>query len=131
MISPFSLRQRFPDAFSQLSGGAVSFTLKRNDFPTGITGLKLKTIVVQALDASKHGVAGVGLELTRPGTAFQLARTTRADGFSEDLSVQIPTLPPDQRVDPDGAYTIRLADPTRAAAINDMLVFFIYEFREA
>lgn len=130
LISPFSLRQRFPDAFARLSGGQAQLAVARNDFPAGITGLKLKTLVAQALDSNKKGVEGVALELSKPGTPFRLERSTRTDGFSEDLTAEIPALPREQRVDLEGTYALRLVDPGQLVALNDLLVFFIYEFRE-
>jgi hypothetical protein len=130
LISPFSLRQRFPDTLDRLAGGEGQLAMVRDDFPAGIGGLKLKTIVVQALDANRKGLEGVALEISKPGTAFLIQRSTRADGFSEDLTAQIPVLPPDQRVDLEGTYALHLPNPAQLGAVKDVLVFFNYQFRE-
>ena len=74
------------------------------------------------LDANRAGIVGLALEISKPGTALHLDRTTRADGFSEDLDTQIPVLPPDQRLDVAGAYALRLTSPGPLSAIKDLLV---------
>jgi hypothetical protein len=130
LISPLSLRQRFPDAFAGLSGNGAQFSLVRNDFPAGITNLRLKSVVMQALDAQKRGIEGLSLELTRAGTPLRIERTTRADGFSEDLGAAIPNLSDDQRVDPTGAYALRLVNAS-PVAVAELLLFFVYAFEEA
>ncbi len=107
LITPFSLRQRFRDAYDRLATGTAQFILGRNDFP-----------------------AGISLEVSKPGTAFTLQRTTGADGFSEDVTAEIPVLPPTDRMPVQGTYALRLTDPTRFAALGELLVFFIYEFQE-
>jgi hypothetical protein len=129
LISPLSLRQRFPDAFATLAGAGAQFSLVRNDFPAGIANLRLKSVVMQALDAQKKGIAGLSLELTRPGTALRVERTTHAGGFSEDLGAAIPNLPDDQRLDPVGGYALRLVTPG-PVAVAELLLFFVYAFEE-
>jgi hypothetical protein len=130
LITPFSLRQQFPDTFSQLVGGQASLALRREDFPSGITDLKLKTVVAQALDRQKKGVEGLALGIARPGTALDLVRSTRADGFSEDVTVPIPFLPRAERFPVEGNYTLRLPDPGQASRLDDLILFVIYEFQE-
>lgn len=130
LISAFSLDQRSPDALDQLASGQVQLTMVRNDFPTGIADLKLKTIVVQALDGAQKGVQGVILEIARPGTSFRRERTTDADGFSEDLTTELPVLPREQRFAVEGTYTLRLVNPAQPNPVKDLLLFFLYEFRE-
>jgi hypothetical protein len=39
-------------------------------------------------------------------------------------------LPPTDRMPVQGTYALRLTDPTRFAALGELLVFFIYEFQE-
>jgi hypothetical protein len=130
LISPFSLRQRFPDALAQLAGGPAQLVLARADFPSGITALRLKTVVAQALDDDRKGIDGLALEISKPGTAFHLERTTSAGGFSEDLSAELPVLPPGQRPDVEGAYALRLTGPAPSRPVKDILLFFLYEFQE-
>jgi hypothetical protein len=131
LISPFSLRQRFPDDFADLSSnGTAEFNFVRNDFPAGIDELKLKSLVVQALDSQKRGIEGLSLEVTKPGTPVMVARTTLADGFSEDLSADIPVLPDDQRAEVAGTYTLRLVNAGATSRPAELLLFFVYTFEE-
>jgi hypothetical protein len=130
LITPFSLRQQFPDVFATLLKGQTSLSLRREDFPSGIADLKLKTVVAQALSPEKKGVEGVALEITRPGTTLKLARTTRADGFSEDITAPISFLPPPTRFPVEGSYKLRLTKPVKANQLDDLILFLIYEFRE-
>ena len=130
LVTPFSLRTVFEDVFDQLSAGQASLILKRQDFPSGITNLRLKTVVAQALDNDENAVEGVTLEIARPGTTFALVRTTHADGFTEDVTLPLPFLPPPERFPVEGSYTLRLTDPNQFSRLGDLLVFFIYEFQE-
>jgi hypothetical protein len=131
LITPFSLKQKFLDDFDRLAGGETTVVLERDDFPRGIDDLKLKTVLVQALDARKKGVAGVQLECLRPGTKLDLVRSTQADGFSEDVTKPIPFLAPDDRFPVEGSYTFRLPDPGQFGKFDDLLVFLVYEFKES
>lgn len=130
LVTPFSLRQQFPDALSQLGGGPVTLSFQRDNFPSGIADLKLKTVVIQALDSQKKALEGIALNIARPGTALDLVRTTRADGFSEDITTPITFLPEQDRFPVEGSYTLRLTNPSQANQIDEMLLFFMYEFRE-
>jgi len=127
-VTPFSLRNDFPNVFQQLPGGQVLFPMDRQDFPTGIIDLKLKTIVAQALDKEKNPVEGFAIELSRPGTQFLRVRTTGPDGFSEDLA-DVFVLPKEQRFPIEGEYQIRLTDPAQLGLIDDILLFFMFSFR--
>lgn len=130
LISTVSLRQ-FPDALEQLRAGQTTLTMSRDDFPSGITDLLLKTVVIQALDAAQRGVPGIGLQIGRPGTTVQLDRTTRDDGFTEDVTAEIPTIPREQRVAVEGSYLLRLTgDPAALDPVDDLLLLFMYEYRE-
>jgi hypothetical protein len=129
-ITSFALRQRFPDALTKMGSGEGRLTLTRADFPAGIDNLRIKTVVVQLLDANRKGVAGVALEIARPGTALQLARTTGPDGFTEDLAKDIPLQPRADRVDVEGPYHLRVVDPAAFAAVKDAIVFVLYAFTE-
>jgi hypothetical protein len=129
-ISTFALRQRFPDTLTQMAAGEGRLTLTRADFPAGVSDLRVKTVLVQLLDANRKGVEGVRLEITRPGTPLQLERTTAADGFSEDLAREIPVQPPADRVDVEGSYHLRVVDPPAFAAVKDAIVCVLYAFTE-
>lgn len=130
LISPFSLQGKFPDVLAQLASGEAELTLERSDFPAGITDLKLKTVIAQALDGEARGVEGIDLALMRPGTALDLRRVTSSDGFTEKLGEEIPLLPSEERFPVEGAYTLRVAEPAQAELLADLLLFFVYEFRE-
>jgi hypothetical protein len=130
LITPFSLRQQFPDTFSQLVGGQASLSLRREDFPPKITDLNLKTVVAQALDQQKKGIEGLALAIARPGTTLDLTRSTHADGFSEDVTAEIPFLPSAERFPVEGSYTLSLPDPGQASRLDDLILFFVYDFQE-
>jgi len=130
-IMPIALRQRFPDALSQLAGGEARFELTRADFPSGISDLRVKTILVQLLDGSRKGVAGAALEISRPGTPVRFERVTRADGLSEDLGAELPVVPAADRPNVEGIYLLRAPDPAALANVKDATVFVVFEFREA
>lgn len=131
LISAMSLRQRFPDAFSRLASGSAAFTAGRDAFPSGVKNLRLKYLVAQVLDAQKRGLQDVAIALSKTGTAFTVERTTRADGFTEDLTAQLPSLPPADRVPVEGEYSVRLLNPAQAASIAEVLLFFVYQVEEA
>lgn len=123
------LRQRFPATFDELEFGPGSFELREQDFPDGITDLRVQAIVAQSIDTDGKGVSGVGFEVSKPGTPLILTRTTGADGFSEDLSVDIPPIPQPDRPDIQGVWQVRLLDPGQFSSLNDLLLFFVYTFR--
>ena len=106
----------------------MQFAVSRNDFPAGITALKLKTIIIQVLDANRAGIVGLALEISKCSTALHLDRTTRADGFSEDLDTQIPVLPPNH-TDVGSAYA-RPVYQSRSVERHQG-AFFLDQFREA
>jgi hypothetical protein len=128
LISPFSLRDRFPAEFAQLANGGAELVLGPDDFPAAATGRRLKTAVVQAIDADGKGVAGIGLEFSRPGTAFARAGTTGATGFSEDLTGPVSVLAPADRPDADGAYLLHIPDPSELQRLHDLLLLVVYEY---
>lgn len=124
----FSLRQRFPDAFFALESGAGSLLLEDSDFLPNLTDLKVKAVVAQVVDVEGRGVAGVRLDVTRADPAFEVTRTTGEGGFTESLDAEIPVVPPADRVPLLGAWQVRLPDPTQFALLDDLRLFFIYEF---
>ena len=112
------------------AGSAAEFTVTRDQFPAGFENLRLKHVVVQALDDHRRGVASVALEVRKTGTSFSLTRTTAADGFTEDLAGELPGLPPAERIDLLGAYSVRLVDPGQASGLAELLLFFMYQVQE-
>jgi hypothetical protein len=130
LISPFSLRNRFPAELVQLANGSVDITLRSDDFPTATSARRLKTAVIQAVDAAGKGVPGIALELSRPGTAFTRAGTTGDTGFSEDLAGHVTVLDPADRPAAEGAYLVRLPDPTQLQQVNDLLLLVLFEYEQ-
>jgi hypothetical protein len=128
-ILAVSLRQRFPDAFDALATGEASFALAAEDFPAAAE-LRLSAVVAQAVDADGAGLAGVELEIAHD-PAPTLVRTTGADGFTEDLSADLPELPEADRTAPTGGWRLRLADPGRFADLGDLTLFVVHTFRPA
>jgi hypothetical protein len=131
-----SLRHRFRDAFEQLRTGPATFSftdrdfpLTDSDFPAHITDLKVKAVVVQALDANGTGVEGVTFEVRNQAGGFALTKTTGPGGFTEALDAPIPVVPRDQRVALMGAWQLALPDPGQFARLDDVRLFFIYEFQ--
>jgi hypothetical protein len=129
LILPVSLRQRFADTFFQLETGQGSFVLRDEDVPNGITNLRVKALVAQAVDRDGKGVAGLGLEMSKLDTPFSLTRTTGADGFSENLNADLPEIP-EPRPAVTGAWQIRLLNPAQFAALDDLRLFYVYTFRK-
>jgi hypothetical protein len=133
LIQAFSLSERFSDAFLELETGQAAFELREEDFEPGITDLKVKTVIAQALDDERNAVEGLALEISKPGTSLSLARTSGPDGFSEDLSGEIPTVPIPERPLIVGTWQVQLPDPGQFARMGedgDLLLFFVYEFRQ-
>jgi hypothetical protein len=129
-ISPFSLRQQFPDAFSALPDGPATIALEQERFPQGFANLQFKAVVAQALDVDDRGVVGVAVEVGRPEFGFTRARMTGQGGFSEDLSVPLEALGIDQRFPVVGDWVVRLPDPSQFSQLGDLRLFFLYAFEE-
>jgi hypothetical protein len=129
-FSSFSLRQSFPDAFFALQNGGGDMALTADDFPRGLVNLQFKAAIAQVVDQAGKGVADVALEIARSDSAFALARSTRADGFSEDLDAELRSLPPAERFPVVGAWKLRLPDPAQFARIGDLRLFFLHTFDE-
>jgi hypothetical protein len=129
LILPISLRQRFADTFFQLETGPGSFVLRDEDVPDGITELRVKALVAQAVDQDGKGVAGLGFEISKLDTSFSLTRSTGADGFSENLSADLPEIP-EPRPLVTGAWQIRLLNPAQFASLDDLRLFYVYTFRK-
>ena len=128
-IHVVALRQRFPDAFDGLATGTAAFPLREEDFDEA--GASVKTVVAQALDPEGAGVGGVGLEISKPGTGFVVARVTGPDGFSEDFDAGFPPVePPGNRPPAAGTWQIRLTDPAQSGALGELRLFFVYAIRQ-
>jgi hypothetical protein len=129
----FSLRKQFRDAFEDLETGTATYELGPQHFADqDFDGedAKVRTVVAQALDPDGLGVEGVRLEIARQGTDFLLARTTGAGGFSEDLSQgRPPVQPPESRPPGVGTWQVRLPEPAQFDALDDLVLFFICDFR--
>jgi Tc toxin complex TcA C-terminal TcB-binding domain len=125
-----SLRQVFPDAFFELANGPGRFQLDDNRLPVGITEPRVKAVVTQTLDDNGNGVQGVGLEISKQDTSFNLVKITGPDGFSEDVTAPIPFIEPQARFSPLGAWTLNLSDRSQVSLLGDLRLFFIYEFQE-
>jgi hypothetical protein len=129
-ISVFSLKYQFPSAFSQLQTGAGSLNLTDAHFAAGMTALTVKAVIMMALNSTGKGVEGVTLEMAKPDAAFTRTRTTAANGFSENVNAAIPVLPPPERFPLLGTWQMRLPDPSQFSQLGDLLLFFLYEYRE-
>jgi hypothetical protein len=127
-VLPVSLRGQFPDAFDALASGTGSIELSDTEFPFGTVNPELKAVVALALDEDGRGVEGVGVEIAKPDASFTLARTTGANGFSEDVTAPIEFLDIEDRFTVIGQWTVSLTDPGQAALLDDLQLFFIYQF---
>jgi hypothetical protein len=129
----FSLRRQFRDAFDALRTGTGTFQLTPqhlDDQDFDGTNAKIRTVIAQALDPNGVGVAGVKLEIAKPGTNFLIARQTSADGLSVDFSQGRPPIePPANRPAGPGTWQVRLPDPTQFNTLGDLVLFFVSDFR--
>jgi hypothetical protein len=126
-VMAIGLRSRFPDAFDDLAGGTATITLREEDFDR--SDVRVKSLLLQALDADGLGIGGLQLEISRPGTSFTRNRTTGPDGFSEDLSTgEIEVTSTADRLPGPGAWQVRLPDLSAFAGLGELRLFFIYTF---
>lgn len=128
-----AMKQSFlSDAFADfLATGVMSFQIQAATFPDRtIANTKLKTVLFQAVDEEGKGVEGVRLIVSKEGASVTFDRTTLANGFSEDLNIDIPFLEPSLRFAMEGLWRIEAADMTRLATVNDLIMFFIYALPE-
>jgi hypothetical protein len=123
-------RSRLSDAFRRLEGGAATFSLEAKDFNPTLSGLRVKTVIVQALDASEKGVAGLRFVLEKEEAPFTLDRTTGATGFSEDVDRELPVLDAAARFPLLGSWRLRLPDPGQFQKLGDLVLFFAYEVQK-
>jgi hypothetical protein len=138
-ITAISMQEQFRDEFLQLETGESSFVLEDTHFPFGLTDLKVKTVIAQAIDFEQNGATGVQLKISKDGTSFTLDRTTGANGFSEDINADIPVLEQSERFPVFGTWRVQLPNPeqfnqvfrnTEELKEGDLLFFFVYEFKE-
>jgi hypothetical protein len=129
----FSLRRQFRDTFEALETGTGTLELRAEHFDNSDfdgEDARVRTVVAQALDPDGVGVAGVQLRISKPGTNFLLSRSTGADGFSEDFSQGRPPIqPPENRPAGVGSWRVRLPQRTQFNALDDLVLFFICDFR--
>jgi hypothetical protein len=139
-ISVISLfeNEDFKDVFFALESGSADLPLSEKDFPLGLTNLKTKMVIAQALDPDGKGIPGIALEISRPEFGFNQQRVTREDGFTEDLDAPPQMLDRDQRFPVIGTWQIRLSDPTQFILmmrdpqhIGDLRLLFMYAFEES
>jgi hypothetical protein len=134
-ITVISMRRQFRDAFEDLESGAAALPLSArlfDDEDFDGEDARVRTVVAQALDDDGAGIAGIQLEISKPGTPLLVARTTVADGLSEDFSQgRPPVLLPDSRPLGEGVWQVRLPDPPQFGALNDIVLFFICDLRPA
>ena len=134
-MTVLSLRRQFRDAFEALEDGTGTFELRREHFDDA--GLRrggrarVRTVIAQALDADGAG-------RRRGSTGDHQGRAPAScwtgppapDGFSEDLSQGRPPIqPPENRPPGPGTWQVRLPDPTQCAALDDLVLFFVCDFR--
>jgi hypothetical protein len=126
------MKEMGPSAFDDfLATGAMTFHIQAATFPEpNIEDAKVKTVLFQALDEEGTGVEGVRLIVAKEDTAVTFARTTRADGFSEDLHTNLPFLEPARRFAMEGRWDLNATDPTQLARVANLIIFFIYEVPE-
>lgn len=149
-IASFSLRQHFPDEFFSLTEGKIEFELLDGDFPLYMTNKKVKKVMVLALDRGGKGVQGIGLRITRMAdglrkvtelllkgpVALSIEAETNADGYAIDHRNHYmdpnkeTVIPENERVPIVGFWRIDFPDTTQADKLDDMLVFFMYEYQE-
>ena len=122
-ISAFSLRQSFPDTYFGLPSGPSTFDLGPANLP-GAPTARFTQLLVQAVDSHGKGVAGIGLEVSRQDVGFDLVRSTRDDGFSEDLTALPNSAPPSFAV--AGTWQLRLTDPSRFTDLGDLKMFVVH-----
>jgi hypothetical protein len=132
-IKVFSLRRQFRDTFDALETGTGTVTLAVQDFNDQDfdgQGAKVRTVIAQALDANGEAVDGVQLEITKPGTSFVVARTTGADGLSEDFGQgQPPIQPPGNRPQGAGTWQVVLPQSAQFSRLGDLVLFFVCDSR--
>jgi hypothetical protein len=128
-----SLRRQFPNDFAELATGAATFELSAEHFSSPDfdgEAARVRTVVAQALDSDGAGIEGVGLQIAKPGTDFALGRTTVSGGFSEDLSAGRPPIqPPESRPAGVGTWEVRLTEQGQFDALEDLVLFFVCDFR--
>ena len=129
-ITAFSMRSRFLDAFRQLQNGESTIRLKEDDFPSDKKDLKVKAVILLATDEEKKGVESLAFEIGREDIPFSLARATNTQGFTEDVNGEIPVTPKDERFSVFGDWNIRLTNPDQFSRVNDVIWFFLYEYKE-
>jgi hypothetical protein len=130
-IAVILMRQQRPDALTRLlATGETLFQVLDRDLPVRLTDVKVKTIISQTIDKDGKGVPSISLTITKPDTRLSIARTTREDGYSEDLTSKLPFVEPADRVPMLGTWQVRLPDPSQGSKFDNLLLFFIYEFKE-
>jgi len=134
-IAAFSLRQHFPDEFFSVTSGQVEFELLDGDFPLYMMNKKVKKVMLLALDQEGKGVQGIGLRIAKLPDALALEAETDDKGYAIDRKGYMDpnmevVLPQNKRVPVVGSWSIEFPDTTQAGKIDDLLLFFMYEYKE-
>ena len=129
--SMVSLNQEYHAEFQGLKEkGWIEFELLDDRFPIYATDTKVRTVVVQAVDRNRRGIPDLGMKISKGPVVW--ATTTRDDGFSLDMAAiyaQAAQVSFGGGAPIVGNWRIELDDPTRGQNIDDLLVFFLYEYR--
>jgi hypothetical protein len=129
LITTFSLNELSSSGITQLlSGQPLTISLQPERFPAGITDLKVKAVLVQALDSEETAIKGVTIHIERQGTKLNQTSDTQSDGFNGDIKA-ISFLSQEDRFPVEGTYTLQLPKPSQAAKLDKLLLFFVYEFQ--
>jgi len=131
----FSLRQHFPDEYFSLAEGKIEVELLDGDFPLYMKEKKVKKVMLLALDREGKGVQGIELSIAKLPDTLSIEAETNADGFAIDSKDYMnpnedAVLPRNKRVPVVGGWSITLKDAGQVGKIDDLVVFFMYEYKE-
>jgi hypothetical protein len=114
------------DAFEELrENGKAVFAVSADTFPINIGAAQVKGVVFQAIDQNQKGLGGLHLILGSDRTSLTFDRTTRPDGFSEDVALEIPILNQGQRFPMEGTWFVD-GSGNQLSALQDLILFFIH-----
>jgi hypothetical protein len=114
------------DALIELkASGKTTFELRAESFPVDITGAKVKALLFQAIDADGEGLPDLRFVIGNEHSDPPIDRVTHPDGFSEDLTVDIPVLPIEKRFVMEGDWFID-GGANSLSTLDDLVLFFIH-----
>jgi hypothetical protein len=133
-IAMFSLRQHFPDEFFSISGGQVDIELLNGDFPYYMDEKRVKKIIVRAVKQDGSGLDGLSIEVSKvKGTLSPLSGITNSKGYAVDTKGYMDPEKSAELPDPEpivGTWQINFKDTSMLKDLDDVLVFFMYEYKE-